>query len=231
MVKPRAGPCRRRRMSSTARLAPPPPARRPKTRIGEANEGRILDAALSVFARLGFAGARVDQVAEAAGMSKANLLYYFRTKEDLYRAVLTRTLDMWLEPLRELDAESDPEEALARYIAKKLEYSRLKPEASRLFAMEIMQGAPVLAPVLATDLAELVERKVRTIERWVESGRLAPVEPRHLIFTIWATTQHYADFAAQIEALTGKGLGDDAFFEEARRAVTATILRGVLPRR
>jgi TetR/AcrR family transcriptional regulator len=218
-------------MSSTVPFAPAPPARRPKTRIGEANEGRILDAALSVFARLGFAGARVDQIAEAAGMSKANLLYYFRTKEDLYRAVLTRTLDMWLEPLRELDAASDPEAALGRYIEKKLEYSRLQPEASRLFAMEIMQGAPVLSGVLETDLAELVERKVRTIERWIEDGRLAPVSPRHLIFTIWATTQHYADFATQIRALTGRDLGDDAFFTEAKRAVVATILRGVLPRR
>jgi TetR/AcrR family transcriptional regulator len=171
-------------MSSTARLAPVPPARRLKTRIGEANESRILDAALSVFARLGFAGARVDQIAEAAGMSKANLLYYFRTKEDLYRAVLTRTLDMWLEPLRELDADSDPGTALGHYIARKLEYSRLQPEASRLFAMEIMQGAPVLSCVLATDLADLVERKVRTIERWIEDGRLAPVEPHHLIFML-----------------------------------------------
>jgi TetR/AcrR family transcriptional regulator len=218
-------------MSSTARLAPTPsPARRPKTRIGEANEGRILDAALSVFARLGFAGARIDQIAEAAGMSKANLLYYFRSKEDLYRAVLTRTLDMWLLPLRELDAERDPEEALGHYIARKLEYSRLQPEASRLFAMEIMQGAPMLSAVLAGDLADLVERKVKTIERWVADGRLAPVEPHHLLFTIWATTQHYADFAAQIRALTGKDLGDEAFFAQARQAVVGTILRGVLPR-
>jgi TetR/AcrR family transcriptional regulator len=217
-------------MATATPLTPAPPARRSQTRIGEANAGRILDAALPVFARHGFGGARVDRIAEAAGMSKANLLYYFRTKEALYLAVLTRTLDMWLEPLRELDASRDPAEALGRYIERKLEYSRFHPEASRLFAMEIMQGAPMLSRVLATDLAALVGRKVATIERWIADGRLAPVDPHHLIFMIWATTQHYADFAAQIRALTGKDLGDGRFFESTTRAVVGNILRGVLPR-
>jgi TetR/AcrR family transcriptional regulator len=69
-------------MSNRTQTAPVSPGRF-RTRVGEANAGRILDAALSVFARLGFAGARVDQIADAAGMSKANLLYYFRTKEQL----------------------------------------------------------------------------------------------------------------------------------------------------
>lgn len=214
-------------MSTAAR----PVAARSMTRVGEANVGRILDGALMVFARLGFAGARIDRIAEAAGLSKANLLYYFRSKEELYLAVLTRTLEMWLEPLRELDAGRNPEEALGRYIEKKLAYSRSHPEASRLFAMEIMQGAPMLSRVLATDLALLVERKVATIERWTQQGKLAPVDPHHLIFTIWATTQHYADFAAQIRTLTGQDLGDDAFFEATRRSVKGIILNGVLPRR
>jgi TetR/AcrR family transcriptional regulator len=217
-------------MAIATPLALAPARRRSQTRIGEANAGRILDAALSVFARHGFGGARVDRIAEAAGMSKANLLYYFRTKEALYLAVLTRTLDMWLEPLRELDSSRDPAEALGRYIERKLEYSRSHPEASRLFAMEIMQGAPMLSRVLATDLAALVERKVATIERWVADGRLAPADPHHLIFMIWATTQHYADFAAQIRALTGKDLGDGRFFESTTQAVVGNILRGVLPR-
>jgi TetR/AcrR family transcriptional regulator len=216
-------------MSNRTQTAPVSPGRF-KTRVGEANAGRILDAALSVFARLGFAGARVDQIADAAGMSKANLLYYFRTKEQLYLAVLKRTLEMWLEPLRELDAGRDPEAALGHYIARKLDYSRFHPEASRLFAMEIMQGAPMLSQVLATDLAELVAAKVTTIERWIGDGRLAPVDPHHLIFTIWATTQHYADFAAQIRTLTGKDLSDAAFLEQTKHEVAGIILRGVLPR-
>src|SRR5688572_16149146 len=114
--------------------------RRPKSRIGEVNAERILDAGLLIFSRHGYSGARIDQIADAAEMSKPNLLYYFRTKEELYRAVLRRTLDMWLKPLRELDPKKDPREALGHYIDQKLAYSRKHPVASRLFAIEIMQG-------------------------------------------------------------------------------------------
>ena len=201
-----------------------------KTRAGEANAERILDAALEAFAAFGFRGARIDQIAIAAGLSKPNLLYYFRTKEELYTAVLARTLNMWLEPLRELDAQSDPRAALTAYIARKLEYSRSHPVASRLFAMEMLQGAPHLSPALAGTLLDLVEAKSRTIEGWIRDGRLRPVDPKHLIFAIWATTQHYADFATQIRALTGHGLGDADFYETARATLSRILLDGVLAR-
>ncbi len=209
-----------------------PPLRkiRSTTRAGEANIERILDAALEVFAAYGFRGARIDQIATAAGLSKPNLLYYFRTKDELYTAVLRRTLDMWLEPLRELDARSDPREALSAYIARKLAYSRSHPTASRLFAMEMLQGAPLLGQALQGQLADLVEAKSRTIEGWIAEGRLAPVDPKHLIFAIWATTQHYADFASQIAAVTGHSLGDDVFYETTREMVTRILLGGVMPR-
>jgi TetR/AcrR family transcriptional regulator len=201
-----------------------------KTRIGEGNAERILDAALQVFAEHGLTGARIDQIASAAQISKPNLLYYFRTKEDLYRAVLTRTLNMWLEPLRELDPDKDPRDALRHYIEQKLAYSRSHASASRLFAIEIIQGARHLSSVLSGELAQLVEAKKATIEKWISDGRLAQVEPYHLIFMMWATTQHYADFAAQIRTLTGRDLGNETFFESTRRAVVNTLLEGVLPR-
>jgi TetR/AcrR family transcriptional regulator len=207
-----------------------PRAGRTKTRIGAANIDRILDAALSEFARHGLRGSRIEAIADAAGMSKTNLLYYFRSKDALYAAVLTRTLKLWLEPLRALDPEGDPAAALTAYIEKKLEASRRHPEASRLFALEIMQGAPHLRSVLETDLAALVSRTAAVIAEWIRAGRLAPVEPRQLLFLIWATTQHYADFATQIRVLTGQDLSDEAFFAEARTAVVSTILNGVLPR-
>jgi TetR/AcrR family transcriptional regulator len=136
---------------------------------------------------------------------------------------------MWLDPLRELDARSDPGEALRAYIARKLAYSRTHPTASRLFAMEMLQGAPHLSPTLAGPLMELVEAKSRTIQGWIREGRLRPVDPRHLIFAIWATTQHYADFGTQIRALTGAGLEDDAFYGDALAALQRILLDGVLP--
>jgi TetR/AcrR family transcriptional regulator len=201
-----------------------------KTRTGEANTQRILDAALEVFAAYGFQGARIDQIAIAAGLSKPNLLYYFRTKEALYTAVLRRTLDMWLEPLQELDSLTDPRVALSAYITRKLDYSRSHPTASRLFAMEMLQGAPHLDSALVGNLSCLVEVKSRIIEGWIREGRLRPVDPKHFIFAIWATTQHYADFSTQIRALTGKGLEEDDFYESTRAMLSSILLDGVLPR-
>ncbi len=200
-----------------------------KTRAGEANTQRILDAALEVFAAYGFQGARIDQIAVAAGLSKPNLLYYFRTKEDLYTAVLRRTLDMWLEPLRELDASSDPRVALGAYIARKLDYSRSHPTASRLFAMEMLQGAPHLGSALTGHLRDMVEAKSSIIETWIREGRLRPIDPKHLIFAIWATTQHYADFGTQIRSLTGKSIENIDFYEATRTTLTSILLDGVLP--
>jgi TetR/AcrR family transcriptional regulator len=201
-----------------------------KTRTGEANTQRILDAALEVFAAYGFQGARIDQIAIAAGLSKPNLLYYFRTKEALYTAVLRQTLDMWLEPLQELDSLTDPRVALSAYITRKLDYSRSHPTASRLFAMEMLQGAPHLGSALVGNLSCLVEVKSRIIEGWIREGRLRPVDPKHFIFAIWATTQHYADFSTQIRALTGKGLEEDDFYESTRAMLSSILLDGVLPR-
>ncbi|WP_445503130.1 HTH-type transcriptional regulator RutR [Microvirga sp. G4-2] len=200
-----------------------------KTRAGEANVQRILDSALTIFAAYGLRGARIDQIAEAAGLSKPNLLYYFRTKEELYTAVLARTLDMWLEPLRELDGTSDPRVALSAYINRKLEYSRTHPSASRLFALEVLQGATHLNVALTGTLLEIVEAKSRIIESWIAEGKMRSIDPKHLIFAIWATTQHYADFSTQIEAITGKTIADDDFYETARTTLTSILLDGILP--
>lgn len=201
-----------------------------RSRAGQENVERILDRALEIFATFGFRGTRIDQIAVAAGLSKTNLLYYFRRKEDLYLAVLQRTLDMWLEPLQSLDAGGDPATAISGYIRQKLTASRDAPAASRLFALEVIQGAPILGPVLETQLADLVARKERSIQSWVDAGKIVAVSPRHLIYTLWATTQHYADFAAQIRAIEGRDLSDPAYFEETCSTVTAMVLRGILPR-
>ncbi len=201
---------------------------RKRTRIQAVNEEKILEAALGVFARYGFKGASVDQIAAAAGMSKPNLLYYFRSKKALYGAVLRRTLEMWLQPLEDISAEGDPETEIRAYITRKVAFSRTHAVESRLFAMEIIQGAPILKEVLETRLQELVEKKARVIRAWVEAGKIAPIEPHHLIFTLWASTQHYADFDAQIRALLGPETDD--FLMTADAALSDLLLKGLLPR-
>ena len=172
-----------------------------KTRIQNQNEALILDAALEVFSAYGYRGSTVDQIAAKCGLSKPNLLYYFKRKEDIYTAVLERTLALWLAPLQALDPEKNAIEELTRYITAKLDLTFARPEASRLFANEILHGAPHVAPFLKGPLKELVAAKAKVIRGWVESGELKPVEPEHLIFAIWAVTQHYADFAVQVEAV------------------------------
>jgi TetR/AcrR family transcriptional regulator len=196
----------------------------------EAKSATILDAALSLFSRFGLHGTTVDQIAESADVSKTNLFYYFAAKEDIYIAVLERLLDEWLAPFRAIEIDSDPTEAICEYIRRKIEFSRTNPEASRLFCLEIVRGAPLIAPELRTSLKEIVDAKAAVIRSWSETGRLAPVDPYHLIFTIWSTTQHYADFADQVEAVVGRRLSDDAFFEQTVRNIQAIILDGIKPR-
>lgn len=191
----------------------------------------VLAAALGLFSRFGLHGTSVDQVAARAGVSKSNLLYYFPNKEELYVTVLRDLLEVWLEPLREFSAERDPEQAIADYIRRKLAVSRDSPDASRLFCLEMIQGAPLLRDELDRELRRIVEHKSAVIREWIDAGRLAEVDPQHLIFMIWATTQHYADFAVQVQALTGKSLADPAFFEQTVANVQAVVLRGVATRR
>lgn len=190
----------------------------------------ILAAALGLFSRFGLHGTTIDQVAAAAEVSKTNLFYYFANKETLYVAVLRDLLDAWLEPLRALSADQDPAEALRGYIRSKLAFSRDRPEASRLFCLEIIQGAPLLRDELANELRALVDEKAGVIRAWVDGGRLAPIDPHQLVFALWAVTQHYADFATQVELLTGRTLADPAFFEETVANVQCIVLRGAEPR-
>jgi len=171
------------------------------TRIQLRNRKRILDAALDVFSQHGYRGATLDQIAREAGLSKPNILYYFEGKEDIHVTLLNQLMDAWLDPLRHIDPEGEPLEEILRYVHRKLEMSREFPRESRLFANEVLQGAPRMGPHLQTGLKALVDDSALLIEGWIAAGRLAPVDPRHLIFSIWATTQHYADFDAQVQVL------------------------------
>ncbi|WP_299143256.1 TetR family transcriptional regulator C-terminal domain-containing protein [uncultured Tateyamaria sp.] len=171
------------------------------SRIQMRNRSLILDAALDVFSVHGFRGATLDQIAEAAGLSKPNILYYFSGKEEIHVTLLSQLMETWLDPLVEMDADGDPMTELLAYVQRKLDMSRELPRESRLFAGEILQGAPRMRPHLESDLKPLFDEKCAVIQRWIEVGKLAPVNPQHLVFSIWATTQHYADFAAQIGVL------------------------------
>ncbi|HWJ89444.1 MAG TPA: TetR family transcriptional regulator C-terminal domain-containing protein [Pelagibacterium sp.] len=203
---------------------------RPKTRIQREKQEVILEAALDVFSQFGFRGSTIDQIAEAAGMSKPNLLYYFKSKEDIHAPLLARILDTWLEPLREMSPEGDALSEIRSYIRRKLEMSRDFPRESRLFANEMLRGAPGFYEILHTDLKTLVDEKALIITGWMAEGRLARCDPYHLIFSIWATTQHYADFDIQVQAVLGSERGGDNRFEDAALFLDQLYLHGLTPK-
>lgn len=187
---------------------------RPRSRIQQRNRELILDAALDVFSQHGFRGATLDQIAEGAGLSKPNLLYYFPSKEAIHKALLTGLLDTWLDPLRAMDPDGDPVAEVMGYVRRKLDLARDYPRESRLFAGEILQGAPRMREAIEGDLRELVTDKAQLLADWMDEGRIARVDPVHLIFSIWALTQHYADFDVQVRAVLGPG--HDPFAEAGR---------------
>jgi len=192
-----------------------------------AKKAAILAAALETFSQFGIHGTRLEQVAERAGVSKTNLLYYYASKEVLYVAVLRQILDVWLAPLKAFREEFTPLVAIQEYIRLKLEVSRDHPQASRLFCLEMLQGAPLLKEELTGSVKALVDEKSAIIAGWIASGKLAAVDPHHLIFMIWAATQHYADFSAQVEAVTGKTLQDEEFFQRTAENVQRMIIEGI----
>jgi TetR/AcrR family transcriptional regulator len=198
-----------------------------RTRIQEEKEERILEAALDVFSVSGFRGTTIDQIAEAAGMSKPNLLYYFRTKEAIHRQLIDRVLFTWLEPLRAFNADGNPEAEIRSYIRRKLEMARDFPRESRLFANEILQGAPHIEDELKGPLKDLVDEKADVIRAWGRTGKIAKCDPYHLIFSIWSTTQHYADFDVQVRAVLGQDLAGEGRFEDAARFLERLFMDGL----
>ena len=199
-----------------------------RTRIQEEKEEQILEAALDVFSSHGFRGATIDEIAEAAGMSKPNLLYYFRTKEAMHRALIERVLDTWLDPLRAFDAEGNPETEIRSYIRRKLEMARDFPRESRLFANEVLRGAPLIEDELKGPLKELVDEKAEVIRSWAKAGKIAKCDPYHLIFSIWSTTQHYADFDVQVRAVLGQEHSGAGRFEDAARFLEQLFVGGLM---
>ena len=203
------------------------PAPRPLTRIQKRNIDAILEAALEVFSAQGFRGATLDQIATAAGLSKPNLLYYFPSKEAIHLELLNSLLDDWLAPLREMRATGEPRDEIMRYMRRKLEMSRAMPRESRLFANEILQGAPNIEDELKGPLKSLVDEKAAVIRAWAKAGKIAKCDPYHLIFSIWSTTQHYADFDVQVRAVLGQDQSGEGRFEDAARFLEQLFVTGL----
>jgi TetR/AcrR family transcriptional regulator len=202
------------------------PGGRGRQARGDTAREALLAAAERVFARAGFNGATTAAIAAAAGLPKANLHYHYGSKRALYREVLAHTLHAWLVPLDGLVPEADPKQALEAYIRAKMAMSAARPDASRVFANELLHGAPVLGDLLNTELRLGVRRKAKVIRGWMKAGRMAAVDPVHLLFTIWAATQTYADFDVQVRAVLGRSKLTARDHRRATEHVVGLVLRG-----
>lgn len=200
-----------------------------QARVRERNQAALLRAAERVFARTGFAGATIAQIALEAGVPKPNLHYYFPAKRDLYRAVLDNILALWLTETDAFVPEAEPRAALEQYVRAKMRFSRLYPDASRVFANEILHGAPEIGGYLRTELRRLVTAKAGVMNEWIADRRMAALDPVHLFFAIWAVTQTYADFAPQVTAVLGVRALSEQQHAHATDAVVDLFLRAAFP--
>ncbi len=199
----------------------------PRTgRIRIDNQARIIEAAEMEFAEAGYKGASMVSIAKRAGLPRANVHYYFNNKLELYNRLLLDILQLWNTAFSQITAEDDPAEAIGAYIRAKVMYSKTNPRASRIFASEIIQGAPHLSEYLETDFRDWLRGKSRVIDAWAAQGKIDPVDPLVLIFLIWSATQHYADFSVQVVSVLGDRSLDEVDFEMVAANLTHIILKG-----
>jgi TetR/AcrR family transcriptional regulator len=200
---------------------------RHKAGIRQENVAKILVAAETVFAEKGFKGASVDLIAKRAGVPKPNVYYYFGNKEDLYRTVVEDIGSIWLKAADTFDEMNEPVEAFRHYVSSKMDLARNRPHGSRLWAIEMASGAPFIQEYLINTVKPWLESRETVIERWIAEGKLKPIKARYLFYMIWATTQHYADFEAQMIVMNeGDALSKDQF-KEAKNTVIDMVLNSL----
>jgi TetR/AcrR family transcriptional regulator len=204
-------------------------SRRKSSEVGtlrDNNYQKILAAAEKEFAQFGYKGASIQKIADRAGLPKANIHYYFASKEKLYLALFEHIIQLWNGYFDEVKVEDDPAEVLARFIHKKVELAYSHPLASKVFAMEIIQGAPHIRKYIRTEMRTWVRNKTTVIEEWIRKKRMKPVDPVHLIFLIWSSTQHYADFETQVLTIMNRAEYEREMIDDIARFLTDVILSG-----
>lgn len=196
------------------------------TRIRQKNQQLIIEVASEQFALQGYAATKMVDIAKAADIAKANVFYYFSSKDKLYYAVLQTVTQPLLEASRPIEELTDPVEALSQYIQAKLRISQEHPYASKVFANEVMSGAKVLPKDIAQELFKQSQMIIDKFATWSQQGLMDDVPPHHLMFSIWAATQTYADFGWQICNVMQKDQLDDNDYRQAAEFLTQLIIKG-----
>jgi len=223
-------------MPRNAPATPPKPELKPIAKNPAApraarlqKESQIRAEAERQFAQYGFEGASLENIAAALGLSRHNLLYYYPSKEALYRVVLDEVLKEWLERMAGIVGGTDPEAALRDYIAAKLRFSRERAAGSQVFAREVMAGAPRFRDAIEGQVLPALNADVQTFERWAREQRVARLDFRHLMFSIWSCTQAYADLGPQYAMLLGKPALEEGDFAAAEGVIFSMVWGALRP--
>ncbi|MDQ7048423.1 MAG: TetR/AcrR family transcriptional regulator [Enterobacterales bacterium] len=186
----------------------------------------MLNAAKKEFVEKGLKGASIKKIAEIAGIPRSNIHYYFKNKTEIYQQLLAQILQTWNQGFANFTAEDDPKKALTQYIYAKVMYSKDEPEASKIVASELIHGAPILSEHLNTDFKDWVREKADVIQQWIDKGAMDPINPYHLLFLIWSSTQHYANFDVEVVAALGKNTMAQSDYQQIAESITTIVLKG-----
>nr|WP_317198696.1 TetR/AcrR family transcriptional regulator [uncultured Psychrobacter sp.] len=190
------------------------------------NQAIILNAAEEEFVLQGYRGATMQGIADRAQLPKANIHYYFKNKKNLYEKVLRAIIEEWNEGLVTMTVDSDPKSVIETFIRIKLKQAFTNPNRHKLFALEVISGAPHLQSFMATTMQEWALDKVEVMKIWHEQGRIGIADPLQLLILIWATTQRYAEFETEIVGLLKKPAYEDQDETRAADFLVPFILRG-----
>jgi len=158
---------------------------------------RIFRAALEIFSQKGFAGARMQEIADRAEINKALLHYYFRSKEKLYQRVFVYIYTDHFRRLGELvPAEVNFRDGLKKLIDRYMDIIRANPEIPHFLLRESADGGERVRETLARLLREQpqalpVQRFVEEHRRAVERGEIRPGDPLQLLLTVLGACLFY----------------------------------------
>lgn len=202
------------------------PSHRSQQDIRARNQALILTAAEEEFVLKSYRGATMQGIADRAGLPKANIHYYFKNKKNLYKVVLRSIIQEWNEGLVTMTVDSDPKTVIEKFVRTKLHQAFAHPNRHKLFAVEVISGAPHLHDFMSTIMHDWALDKVQVMKQWHQQGRIAVADPLQLLILIWATTQRYAEFEIEIVGLMGKKAYDHEDESRAAEFLIPFILRG-----
>ena len=189
------------------------------SRIRQHNLHVILEAASAEFAAKGFDASQTRDIAARAAVPKANLYYYFRSKENLYAKVLLGFVEPLLEASAVLRESDDP--VTGEPAGLPSPHGSGSPGNIRTLRRCSVGSCYWERRQLPEECRDLLyaeaRRNVECLRSWIDRGLLAPVDPEHLMLFIWSATRTYTNLGWQMAHITGRETPRDEDYRMQRR--------------